>query len=66
MDNSKLTKLDNYKNTVSVKNKRLHKTLDTLGELLGIEFGSITVKFHDGKWNPKIQIEKKLVQDVIE
>ena len=66
MDNRKLTKLDNYKNTVSVKNKRLHKTLDTLGELLGIEFGSITVKFHDGKWNPKIQIEKKLVQDVIE
>lgn len=66
MDSSKLTKLDNYKNTVSVKNKRLHKTLDTLGELLGIEFGSITVKFHDGKWNPKIQIEKKLVQDVIE
>lgn len=66
MDNSKLTKIDNYKNTVSIKNKRLHKTLDTLGELLGIEFGSITVKFHDGKWNPKIQIEKKLVQDVIE
>ena len=66
MDNTKLTNLDNYKKTLCVKNKRLHKTLDALGELLGIEFGSITVRFHEGKWNPKIQIEKRLIEDVAE
>lgn len=66
MENYKLTKLDNYKKTLCVKNKRLHKALDALGEILGIEFGSLTVKFHEGKWNPKIQIEKRVVEDVNE
>lgn len=66
MENAKLTKLDNYKKTLRVKNKQLHKALDALGEILGIEFGSLTVKFHEGKWNPKIQIEKRVVEDIIE
>ncbi len=68
MDNSKLAKLANYKkpNAWGLKHKQLRSTLDTLSELLGIEFGSITIKFHEGKWSPKIQIEKRLVEEIKE
>lgn len=68
MENTKFTKLVNYdkQTTRSANNKQLHRALDTLGDLLGIEFGSITIKFHDGKWCPKIQIEKRLMEEVKE
>ncbi len=68
MENTRLAKLANYKNskTLCVKTKQLRAALDTLGELFGIEFGSVTIKFHEGKWNPKIQIEKRLIEDIKE
>lgn len=68
MGNTRLANLANYKNTktLCVKTKQLRAALDTLSELFGIEFGSITIKFHEGKWSPKIQIEKRMVEEVKE
>lgn len=48
------------------KKKRLSDALNILSEILGVEFGSITIKFHNGKWSPKIEIEKRVVEDVKE
>jgi len=49
----------------SENNKRIiTKALDTLAESLGIEFGSLTIHFHKGKWSPRIEIKKTVVQDV--
>lgn len=66
MENTKFANLANYRKdkTWCVKNKQLKQALDTLSELFGIEFGSVTIKFHEGKWSPKIQIEKRLIEDV--
>ncbi|GEM_PF-6892085 len=50
--------------TRDAKNKLLSKALDTLADLLGIEFGSLTIHFHKGKWSPRIEIKKTVVQDV--
>jgi hypothetical protein len=68
MENTSLAKLANYKEskTWCVKNRQLCKVLDALGELLGIEFGSITVRFHQGKWSPKIEIEKRVIEEISE
>lgn len=54
----------NSKKTQEVKNKSMTKALDTLSELLGIEFGSLTIHFHQGKWSPKIQIQRNVIQDL--
>ena len=68
MGNTELANLVNYKKekTLCVKNKRLKAALDTLSELFGVEFGSVTIKFHEGKWSPKIQIEKRIVEELNE
>lgn len=50
--------------TRDAKNKLLSKALDTLADLLGIEFGSLTIHFHKGKWSPRIEIKKTVVQEV--
>ena len=66
MENGKLAKLANYQNTKTwcAKNEQLSQVLSKLGELLGIEFGSITVRYHHGQWNPKIEIEKRMVEEI--
>jgi hypothetical protein len=66
MRQHELANLANYKrgNAQDTKNKLLSKALDTLAELLGIEFGSLTVHFHKGKWSPRIEIKKTVIQDV--
>jgi hypothetical protein len=46
------------------KRKKLSSTLDSLSELLGIEYGSVTVNFHQGQWSPKIQIQKTVLKKV--
>ncbi len=48
------------------KKKRLSDALNLLSEMFGVEFGSITIKFHNGKWSPKIEIEKRVVEEVKE
>lgn len=48
------------------KKKSLSDALNVLSELLGVEFGSVTIKFHNGKWSPKIEIEKRMVQEIKE
>ncbi len=48
------------------KKKRLSDALNVLSEMFGVEFGSITIKFHNGKWSPKIEIEKRVIEDVKE
>lgn len=48
------------------KKKRLSDALNVLSEMFGIEFGSITIKFHNGKWSPKIEIEKRVIEEVKE
>lgn len=46
------------------KNQLLSKALDSLAEILGIEFGSLTVHFHKGKWSPRIEIQKNVVREL--
>jgi hypothetical protein len=46
------------------KKKRLSDALNVLSEMFGIEFGSVTIKFHNGKWSPKIEIEKRMVEEI--
>lgn len=46
------------------KKKRLSEALNILSELFGIEFGSVTIKFHNGKWSPRIEIEKRVVEEI--
>ncbi|MGE3756454.1 MAG: hypothetical protein AB7H97_01795 [Pseudobdellovibrionaceae bacterium] len=53
-----------HEKTRDAKNKLLSKALDSLADLLGIEFGSLTVHFHKGKRSPRIEIKKTVVQDV--
>jgi len=48
------------------KKKRLSDALNVLSEMFGIEFGSVTIKFHNGKWSPKIEIEKRMVEEIKE
>ena len=48
------------------KKSRLAEALNVLSETFGIEFGSITIKFHNGKWSPRIEIEKRVIEDVKE
>ncbi len=66
MKRDQLANLANYdqNKTRDAKNKLLSKALDTLADLLGIEFGSLTIHFHKGKWSPRIEIKKTVVQDV--
>ena len=66
MENSKFAKLANYSAEKEGfnPNKRLSKALDTLSELLNIEFGSLTVHFHKGKWSQKIEIQKSIFKDI--
>jgi hypothetical protein len=67
MENTKFAKLANYsngKNSDNNRKDRLCSVLDSLGELLKVDFGSITIKFHEGKWNPKIEIERRIVEEV--
>lgn len=52
------------KKTQEVKNRSIAKALDTLSDLIGIEFGSLTIHFHQGKWSPKIQIQRNAIQDL--
>lgn len=66
MKQSVFAKTANYEKdkTRDAKNLVLSKALDSLAEVLGIEFGSLTVHFHKGKWSPRIEIKKTVVQDV--
>lgn len=52
------------KDAEQAKKKRLSEALNLLSEMFGVEFGSITIKFHNGKWSPKIEIEKRVVEEV--
>lgn len=62
MENKKM--LASTKDAVQAKRKRLSEALNLLSEMFGVEFGSITIKFHNGKWSPKIEIEKRVVEEV--
>ena len=54
------------KDTGQSKKRRLSEAMNLLSEMFGIEFGSITIKFHNGKWSPKIEIEKRVVEEIKE
>jgi hypothetical protein len=66
MENNKFAKSANYnsKTPENLKKQRLTKALDTLSELLHIEFGSLTVYFHQGKWSPKIEIKRNILKEI--
>ncbi len=66
MKNCGFAKLANYSNDGSevAKNRQLSKALDMLSEILEIEFGSLTVRFFDGTWSPKIEIQKNVVKKI--
>lgn len=48
------------------KRQRLGQAMDTLSELLNIEFGSLTVHFHKGRWSPKVEIQKNVLTEINE
>jgi hypothetical protein len=54
------------KDRSQAKKKRLSDALNLLSEMFGVEFGSITIKFHNGKWSPKIEIENRVVEEIKE
>lgn len=66
MDNTKFAKLANCNldKEKTNKNKSLSKALDTLQELLNIDFGSLTIHFHNGLWSPKIEIKKNVFKNI--
>lgn len=66
MKNNQFANLANYniERTPEVRNQLLSKALDSLAELLGIEFGSLTVHFHKGKWSPRIEIQKNVIREL--
>lgn len=66
MKNNQFAKLANYpdQKAADAKNKLLSKALDSLAEILGIEFGSLTVHFHKGRWSPRIEIQKNVVREI--
>lgn len=66
MKNKQFADLANYEKekTQEVKNRLLSKALDSLAEILGIEFGSLTVHFHKGKWTPRIEIQRNVVREL--
>jgi chemotaxis protein CheY-P-specific phosphatase CheC len=66
MEHDKFAKPANYEKskTQEAKNQLLSKALDSLAEILGIEFGSLTIHFHKGKWSPRIEIQKNVVREL--
>lgn len=66
MKNNQFAKLANYseQEAADSKNKLLSKALDSLAEILGIEFGSLTIHFHKGRWSPRIEIQKNVVREI--
>lgn len=66
MENQTFAKLANYSSPNERKGdeRRLSKALDTLSELLDIQFGSLTIHFHKGKWSPKIEIQKNVLREI--
>ena len=68
MKNDEFANLANYnsKKDGSGEKQRVTKALDTLSELLSIEFGSLTIYFHQGKWSPKIEIKRNILKEIEE
>ncbi|MBI2522743.1 MAG: hypothetical protein HYV97_20140 [Bdellovibrio sp.] len=68
MEKSKFANLANNNSEKEdvCKKKRLGLALDTLSELLNIEFGSLTVHFHKGRWCPKVEIQKNVLSEINE
>ena len=64
MENSKLANIANYNKKEDDGKKRLAKALDTISELINIEFGSLTIHFHKGQWCPKVEIQKKVLKEL--
>ena len=66
MKHDQFAKTANYEKskTQEAKNQLLSKALDSLAEILGIEFGSLTIHFHKGKWSPRIEIQKNVVREL--
>jgi hypothetical protein len=66
MEKKRFAKIANYnqKTSEALKKQRLTEALDTLSELLHIDFGSLTVYFHQGKWSPKIEIKRNILKEI--
>ena len=66
MKHDKFAKPANYEQSKiqEAKNQMLSKALDSLAEIIGIEFGSLTIHFHKGKWSPRIEIQKTVVREL--
>lgn len=61
MENQQFAKIANYKEN-SQKKRKLSEALETVSKILGIEFGSLTVHFYNGKFTPKVEIRKNITQ----
>ncbi len=67
MEKKAFAKIANYigkESKSSVPNSMLIHALDTLAGLLQIEFGSVTIHFHRGKWSQKIEIQQNIFRDI--
>jgi hypothetical protein len=66
MQNTRFAKLANYSKDDSPEKRSLSAVLDSLSEILDIQFGSLTVRFFNGKWSPKIEIQENVLREVQE
>ena len=63
MQSVKVTKMANYEQQADV-DRKISEALDTLVRCLQIEAGSFKVYVHQGKWSPRIEIQKNLSREV--
>ncbi len=48
------------------KKIRLCLAMDTISELFDIESGSLTIRFHEGRWCSNVEIQKNILAEINE
>lgn len=69
MNTKSFAKIANYKIERfkdQVPSLRLAEAINALAELLNIQFGSVTIHFHNGIWNRKLDIKKQYIKEIEE
>lgn len=66
MEKTRLAKSANYEKEMTgcVKSEQLSKALDVMGKILDISHGSVTVFFRNGRWSPRLEIQKTVQTEV--
>lgn len=66
MEKNKLAKSANSETSVAgcAKNVQLSKALDVVGKILDISHGSVTIFFRNGRWSPRLEIQKTVQTEI--